>query len=238
MSTNDKHGDASWHRRMLEGRGTLFAVLTTVGISIGGLVEILPMYSVNMGPEALDGVEPYSALELAGRDIYIAEGCYNCHSQWVRPFRSETLRYGAWSRAGEYAYDRPFQLGSRRIGPDLHRVGGKYPDAWHWEHMKDPRSTSPGSIMPPYPWLYEKTYSVDETVAGMEAMQTLGVPYTDADIQGAPAAMKAQADKIVANLASTGVQARGDEQVIALTAYLQRLGVDGREAIKAQEAAQ
>lgn len=228
----------SWHRKALEHRSALFAVLVTVGISIGGLVEIVPMYNIETGPETLEGVEPYTPLELVGRDIYVSEGCYNCHSQWVRPFRSETLRYGPWSRAGEYAYDHPFQLGSRRIGPDLMRVGKKYPDAWHWEHMRDPRSTSPGSIMPPYPWLYEKTWSVEDAQASMRAMQTLGVPYSDADIEGAGESMQRQSQEIVASLAKAGAKAQGDEQVVALIAYLQRLGTDGRAAIEAQEAAQ
>ncbi|MCB9780468.1 MAG: cytochrome-c oxidase, cbb3-type subunit II [Alphaproteobacteria bacterium] len=227
-----------WHRQLLEHRSALFAVLVTVGISIGGMVEIVPMYSMSAGPETLEGVTPYTPLELAGRDIYVSEGCYNCHSQWVRPFRDETLRYGEWSRAGEYAYDRPFQLGSRRIGPDLHRVGGKYPDAWHWEHMRDPRSTSPGSIMPPYTWLYEKTYDVEDVQASMTAMQTAGVPYTDADIAGAGATIDAQATKIVSNLAATGANAQQDKQIIALIAYLQRIGVDGRNAIAAQDGGQ
>ncbi len=186
MSNTQEH----WHRRLLEGNGALFAVLTTVGISIGGIVEIIPMYSIAAGPEAMPEVTPYTQLELAGRDIYVREGCYNCHSQMVRPFRSETLRYGPWSRAGEYAYDRPFQLGSRRIGPDLHRVGGKYPDAWHYEHMKDPRSTSPGSIMPPYPWLLEDKVDVADIQASVSAMKTLGVPYTDADVANTGAQMQ------------------------------------------------
>ena len=136
-------GKESFHR-FLEGKGVWFAVLTTVAISIGGLVEIVPMFTVKLGPEALPGVTAYTPLEIAGRDIYIREGCYTCHSQMVRPMRAEILRYGEWTRAGEYAYDHPFLLGSRRIGPDLQRVGGKYPDAWHYEHMRDPRSTSPG----------------------------------------------------------------------------------------------
>lgn len=233
-----KDANPSWHRQALEHRSALFAVLVTVGISIGGLVEIVPMYNIKTGPETLEGVEPYTPLELVGRDIYVSEGCYNCHSQWVRPFRSETLRYGPWSRAGEYAYDRPFQLGSRRIGPDLMRVGKKYPDAWHWEHMRDPRSTSPGSIMPPYPWLYEKTWSVEDAQASMRAMQTLGVPYSDADIEGAGESMQQQSQEIVASLAKAGAKAQGDEQIVALIAYLQRLGTDGRAAIEAQEAAQ
>ena len=140
----------SMHRKLIESKGAVMAVLTTVAISIGGLVEIAPLYSEALGPEPMEGIEPLTPLELAGRDIYVREGCYNCHSQMVRPFRDETLRYGEWTRAGEIVYDRPFQMGSRRIGPDLQRVGGKYPDAWHYEHMDDPRATSPGSIMPRY----------------------------------------------------------------------------------------
>jgi cytochrome c oxidase cbb3-type subunit I/II len=236
MSSNDHSNVKShWHRRLLEGKSAVFAVAVTVGISVGGLVEIIPMYTVAAGPEQLQGVTHYTPLELAGRDIYVKEGCYNCHSQMVRPFRDETLRYGAWSRAGEYQFDRPFQLGSRRIGPDLHRVGKKYPDGWHWEHMKDPRSTSPGSIMPSYPWLYEKTYDVADVQASMTALQTLGVPYSDADIAAAGDTLKAQADTIVANLATTGAKAQGNEEVVALIAYLQRLGVDGRAALDARE---
>lgn len=236
MSANDTgSGKQHWHRELFEHRSALFAVAVTGAISIGGLVEIVPMYTVAAGPEQLEGVTPYSPLELAGRDIYVSEGCYNCHSQMVRPFRDETLRYGAWSRAGEYQFDRPFQLGSRRIGPDLHRVGGKYPDGWHWEHMMDPRSTSPGSIMPTYPWLYEKTYEVQDIQASMRAMQTLGVPYSDEEIAAAGDAIGSQAAGIVKNLATTGATAQGDEQIVALIAYLQRLGVDGRSAIDARE---
>ena len=134
----------NWHRNLLEPRAGLMAVLTTVLISIGGLAEIVPMFTVSVDPEVAANVQPYTPLEVAGRDIYTREGCYVCHSQMVRPIRDETLRYGAWSRSEEYVWDRPFLLGSRRIGPDLHRVGGKYPDAWHYEHLRDPRSTSPG----------------------------------------------------------------------------------------------
>ena len=160
-------------------------MLTTVAILIGGLVEIIPMFTVAAGPEALAGVTPYTPLEVAGRDIYIREGCYTCHSQMVRPTRAELLRYGEWSRAGEYAYEHPFQLGSRRMGPDLHRVGGKYPDAWHYEHMRDPRSTSPGSVMPTYPWLVHVRPSTRPTsTASITALRTVGVPYTDAEVAG------------------------------------------------------
>lgn len=231
MTTDTK---ASWHRNLFEHRSALFAVAMTVAISIGGIVEIVPMYTLAAKADTLAGVTPYTPLELAGRDIYVSEGCYNCHSQMVRPFRDETLRYGAWSRADEYQFDRPFQLGSRRIGPDVHRLGGKYPDAWHWEHMRDPRSTSPGSIMPPYPWLYEKTYDVEDIQASMKAMQTLGVPYSDQEIASAGENIQAQAAGIVANVGATGATAKGDEQVVALIAYMQRLGVDGRAALEAE----
>jgi cytochrome c oxidase cbb3-type subunit I/II len=236
MSDNTTTSAWNWHRSLLEHRSALFAVLTTVAISIGGIVEIVPMYSLAAGPESVEGVAPYTALELAGRDIYVREGCYNCHSQMVRPFRSETLRYGEWSRAGEYAYDRPFQLGSRRIGPDVHRLGGKYPDAWHYEHMKDPRATSPGSIMPPYPWLFEDTVSPTDVQASLTAMKGLGVPYTDADIANAPAAMSAQANGIVARLNGSGIQVEPDREIIALIAYLQRLGTDGKAALASRGA--
>ncbi len=229
-----------WHRRVLEGRSALFAVVTTVGISIGGIAEIIPMYTVAAGPEAIAAVQPYTPLELAGRDIYVREGCYNCHSQMVRPFRSETLRYDpktlAWSRAGEYAYDRPFQLGSRRIGPDLHRVGGKYPDAWHYEHMRDPRATSPGSIMPPYPWLLEDKVDPADVTASVQAMQTLGVPYTDAEVAGTPQQIAEQGGKIVASLKGSGIETSADTEIVALIAYLQRLGVDYRQSLESQKA--
>lgn len=231
MSTNVPE---SWHRRTIENKSALLAVLTTVTMLIGGIAEIAPMFSLETGPEQLAGVTPYTPLEVAGRDIYIREGCYVCHSQMIRPFRSETLRYGPWSRAGEYAYDHPFQLGSRRIGPDIQRLGQKYPDAWHYEHMRDPRSTSPGSIMPTYGWLYEQSYSVSDIQSSLGALQTVGVPYTDAEISGADASVKAQADGIVQRLATAKIQAEPDKEIIALIAYLQRLGVDGRATLKAQ----
>ena len=229
--------DSDWHRRVLESRGALFAGLTTVAISVGGIVEIVPLYSATLGPQALDGVTPYTPLEVAGRDIYVSEGCYNCHSQMVRPFRSETLRYGPWSRGGEYAYDHPFQLGSRRIGPDLARLGGKYPDAWHFEHMRDPRSLVAESIMPAYPWLFESKVDPADIQASMGALQTVGVPYTDEQIAEAPAALAAQQKQIVDSLASAKIAADPDADVIALIAYLQRLGKDGQAAVAASEAA-
>lgn len=220
-----------WHRRLLEGNSGLFAAITTVCISVGGLVEIVPMFTVGAGhAEALP--DPYTPLEVAGRDIYIREGCLACHSQMVRPFRDETLRYGEWSHAVEYTWDRPFLLGSRRIGPDLHRVGGKYPDAWHYEHMRDPRSTSPESIMPVYDWLLDKKVDPDDIQASVDAMRTLGVPYPeDLDV---PAELASQQAEIVESLAGAGIQAPGDTEIVALIAYLQKLGVEGRQAVEAE----
>jgi cytochrome c oxidase cbb3-type subunit I/II len=222
--------------RKLERRLGLFAILTTVAISIGGIVEIAPMFSARAGPQPLAGVTPYTPLEVAGRDIYIREGCYVCHSQMVRPMRAELQRYGEWTRAGEYAYDRPFQLGSRRAGPDLQRVGGKYPDAWHYEHMRDPRSTSPGSIMPRYHWLHERSYDVADIYASVRALQKLGVPYVDLTPEHVETAVAGQAGKIVASLAGMQIQAEPDREIIALIAYLQRLGQDGRRALSAPPA--
>jgi cytochrome c oxidase cbb3-type subunit I/II len=223
-------GKESLHR-LIEGRGWLFAVLTTVAISIGGLVEIVPMFTAKLGPEPLPGIAPYTALEIAGRDIYIREGCYTCHSQMVRPMRAEMLRYGEWTRAGEYAYDHPFLLGSRRIGPDLQRGGGKYPDTWHYEHMRDPRSVSPGSIMPSYSWLLEQRYDTSDVVASLKALRKVGLPYTDADIAGAPASMRAEAGEVVGRLVAGGIRTDPDREIIALIAYLQRLGRDGKAAL-------
>ena len=220
----------SWHRQLLEHRSALFTVLVTVGISIGGIVEIVPMFTASAGADTLESVTPYTALEQAGRDIYVREGCYNCHSQMVRPFRAETLRYGPWSRAGEYAYDHPFQLGSRRIGPDLHRVGGKYPDAWHYEHMRDPRSTSPGSLMPPYPWLLDDTYTAADAEKSVRALATVGVPYTEADIANVATSVSEQSAGIVERLKTAGIQTEGDKEIVAMIAYLQRLGKDGKAA--------
>jgi len=222
------------HRRLLESRGGWFAAATVVAISIGGLVEIIPMFTAS-APEHAEWVTPYTPLEVAGRDIYVREGCYLCHSQWVRPMRAEILRYGPWTRAAEYTYDRPFLLGSRRMGPDLQRVGNKYPDAWHFEHMRDPRSTSPGSVMPPYAWLHRDGVDVDDVTASVRALQRAGTPYSDAELSGVGASMEEQGRAIVGRLASTGIEAEWDREIIAMIAYLQRLGVDGRAALDAQE---
>ncbi len=230
MSDTTARGYTAAHRT-LEGKSALFAVVTTVAILIGGLVEIVPMFSTTAGPEQLAGVTPYTPLEVAGRDIYIAEGCYTCHSQMIRPMRAEVLRYGEWTRAGEYAYDHPFLIGSRRMGPDLQRVGGKYPDAWHYEHMRDPRSTSPGSVMPPYAWLLRQRYDIADIQASLRALRKVGVPYTEEEVAGAPEAVDRQATEIVARLEQAGITAEPDRQIIAVIAYLQRLGKDGKAAL-------
>lgn len=230
------NGNENFHRRVLEGRLGLFAVLTTVAISIGGLVEIVPMFTASLGPQQLAGVTPYTPLEAKGRDIYIREGCYTCHSQMIRPMRAELLRYGEWSRAGEYAYDHPFLLGSRRIGPDLQRVGGKYPDAWHFEHMRDPRSTTPGSVMPPYPWLHERSISVQDVTATVRALQKVGVPYTDEQIANVATLIEQQGNWIVDGLSSMGITTQPDREIVALIAYLQRLGKDGKAVLQSQPA--
>ncbi len=235
-NTNPEGPRERWHHRVVERKLGLFALLTTVAVSVGGIVEITPMFSAKLGPETLAGVTPYTPLEVAGRDIYIREGCYLCHSQMVRPMRSELLRYGEWSRAGEYAYDHPFLLGSRRTGPDLMRVGGKYPDAWHFEHLRDPRSTSPGSIMPSYAWLLHDRIDPTDIQASVRALQKVGVPYTDAQIAAVPAQLKHQGDSIVANLAGMGIKTQADREVVALIAYLQRLGTDGKRIFAAQNA--
>jgi cytochrome c oxidase cbb3-type subunit I/II len=240
MTNNEQNqtteaGSGSFHRKYLEGKVAVFAVVTTIAILIGGLVEIVPMYTAGAGPETGDWVTPYTPLEVAGRDIYIREGCYLCHSQWVRPMRSEVLRYGEWSRAPEYQFDRPFLLGSRRMGPDLHRVGGKYPDAWHYEHMRDPRSTSPGSVMPTYPWLLNDSYDARDVQASVRALKRAGVPYSDAEVEGVAASIANQGEGIVTALAGSGIETQADREIIALIAYLQRLGRDGRAHFAEQD---
>ncbi len=232
MTTNPSRKDP-FHRRVLEGKAGLFAIVTTVAISIGGIVEIVPMFTTTAGPERASWVTPYTPLEVAGRDIYIREGCYVCHSQMVRPMRAELLRYGDWSRAAEYQFDHPFLLGSRRIGPDLQRLGGKYPDAWHYEHMRDPRSMTPGSVMPAYPWLIDAAVDPADVLASLRALRKVGVPYTDAEIDGATASLEAQAAGIVARLVQQNITVGPDREIVALIAYLQRLGQDGRRAIDA-----
>lgn len=215
-----------WHRRLLEHRFTLFSVLTTIAILIGGIVEIVPMLLVSEAQEGQALPDPYTPLELAGRDIYVREGCYNCHSQMIRPLYSETLRYGDWSRSIEYVWDRPFQLGSRRIGPDLAREGGLRNDAWHYDHFRDPRSVQQGSIMPAYPWLLRNKLNPEDVRASVRAMARLGVPYTAEQIEQVPELLRAEGQQYVDRLAETGHTAAWDDEVIALIAYMQRLGTD------------
>jgi cytochrome c oxidase cbb3-type subunit I/II len=219
MSEENKH-------RKLEGKALTMSIMVTVLVLIGGLVEFVPLAAVESNVPTLAEVKPLTPLELEGRDLYLREGCYNCHSQMIRPFRSETLRYGEYSRAGEFVYDHPFQWGSKRTGPDLARIGGKYPDAWHYRHMEDPQSTSQGSIMPPYKWLLTDALDDDLTAKKMKALRSVGVPYSDEEIANADTARDAQAQSIADGLAATAITVQADREIIALIAYLQRLGTD------------
>jgi len=223
-------GKPAWHR-LLEGRPLFFTVLATVAILVGGLVEIIPMFLIQQNVPTIVSVHPYTPLEVLGRDIYIREGCLGCHSQMIRPFRSETERYGEYSKAGEFVYDHPFLWGSERKGPDLAREGGRYPDAWHYNHMDDPRSTSPGSIMPRYLWLLTQKMETDSLPARLNALRKVGVPYP-AGYENGPAQkdLQAQAGKVVANLKQGSVKGEADKEIIALIAYLQRLGTDIKSA--------
>lgn len=224
---HDPEAEKNYWHHWIESRPFQLSVLAAVLILIGTAVENIPIYLIESNTPTIASVKPYTPLELEGRDIYIREGCYNCHSQMIRPFRSETERYGEYSKAGEFVYDHPFQWGSKRTGPDLHRIGKKYPDAWHYNHMNNPVSTSPGSIMPPYPWLLENDLNVEYTAAKIEAMQTLGVPYGEDFAQQAEANLKRQASQIAESLKSQGIaEANADREIIALIAYLQRLGTD------------
>jgi len=187
----------------------LMAVLIAVAVSFGGLAEIVPLMFQAEAIQPLPGVKPYPALQLAGRDVYVREGCYNCHSQMVRTLRFETERYGHYSLAGESVYDRPFQWGSKRTGPDLARVGGRYPDDWHRVHLLNPRDVVPESNMPSFPWLAENTVDGEQVAGRMRALQTIGDPYSDAEIKQAPDAVsgKTELDAVIAYLQALGKQA-------------------------------
>ncbi len=193
------------HER-IETNNFLMIVLITLVVAVGGLVEIVPLFFQKSTTEPLEGVKPYSALQLAGRDVYISEGCYNCHSQMIRPFQAETLRYGPYSVAGEFVYDRPFQWGSKRTGPDLARVGGRYSDEWHRIHLNNPRDLVPESNMPAYAWLNRKMADAEAMPAKMSALRTLGHPYTDEEI------------------ANSIAEVKGKTEMDAVVAYLQVLG--------------
>lgn len=238
MSQEQKEsGYGRFHRNFLEGKAAVFAVATTVAISIGGLVEIVPMFSASFGPEQSAAVTPYTPLEVAGRDIYVREGCNTCHSQMVRPMRAELLRYGQWSRAWEYTYDRPFLLGSRRLGPDLHRVGGKYPDAWHYDHMENPRAIAPGSIMPDYEWMLRNDIDVADVTASIRALSRVGHPYESTSEEWVQAELESQGNEIVERLQAAGRETNWDREIVAIIAYLQRLGTDGDAILEQQEQA-
>ncbi|HQZ05475.1 MAG: cytochrome-c oxidase, cbb3-type subunit II [Rhodoferax sp.] len=206
MANNDSKTTWLSHER-IETNNFLMIVLILLVLAVGGLVEIVPLFFQKSTTEPIKGVEPHTPLQLAGRDIYVREGCYNCHSQMIRPFRSETLRYGHYSVAGESVYDHPFQWGSKRTGPDLARVGGKYNDEWHRIHLNNPRDLVPESNMPAYPWLEKSAVDGDSLPAHMRALRTVGVPYTDAQIAAATAEVK------------------GKTELDAVIAYLQMLGL-------------
>ena len=193
------------HER-IETSNFLMIVLILLAVAVGGLVEIVPLFFQRSTTQPVEGLKPYTALQLAGRDVYIREGCYNCHSQMVRPFRSETLRYGSYSQAGEFVYDHPFQWGSKRTGPDLHRVGGKYSDDWHRLHLIAPRSLVPESNMPDYPWLEKAAIDPASMGPRMQALRRVGVPYTDEEIAKAAEAVngRSELDAIVAYLQVLG----------------------------------
>jgi len=189
----------------------LMAVLILLVISVGGLVEIVPLFYQKSTTEPVAGLEPYDPLQLTGRDIYVREGCYNCHSQMIRPFRAETERYGSYSVAGEFVYDRPFQWGSKRTGPDLHRVGGRYSDDWHRVHMTNPRDVVPESNMPAYPWLAKKTLTPADVIPKLNALRMLGHPYTDEQIANAESMLenKTELDALIAYLQVLGTAGQG-----------------------------
>lgn len=227
------HGRAHWHR-WIEKRPMQMLVFSLIAVLIGGLIELVPTFLVKSNIPTISSVKPYTALELHGRDIYIREGCYLCHSQMIRPFRDEVARYGEYSKAGEFVYDHPFQWGSKRTGPDLARIGGKYPDSWHFNHLLDPQSMSPGSIMPSYVWLFDHEIDTVITYKKIRAMQTLGVPYPDGYAEKANADLVRQEKGIRASLKGDKISTGSNKEIVALIAYLQRVGKDIKAAPKEQ----
>lgn len=201
------HNNTGFNHEKIETNNFLMIVLIIVVVLFGGLVEIVPLFFQKSTTQPLEGVQPYTALQVAGRDIYVREGCYNCHSQMIRPLRAETLRYGHYSVAGESVYDHPFQWGSKRTGPDLARVGGRYSDEWHRVHLSNPRDVVPESNMPAYPWLDKNTVDATQIGAHMKALRVVGVPYSDQEI------------------AKAGDEVQGKTELEALIAYLQGLGL-------------
>ncbi len=204
---NPKNQTTGFSHEKIETNNFLMIVLILIVVAVGGIVEIVPLYFQRSTTQPTEGLKPYTALQLAGRDIYIREGCYNCHSQMIRPFRAETLRYGHYSTAGEFVYDHPFQWGSKRTGPDLHRVGGKYSDEWQRIHLNNPRDVVPESNMPAYPWLARNALDPADMAPKLTALRRVGVPYSDDEI------------------AKAGEAVRGKTELDALIAYLQGLGL-------------
>ncbi|MBV6479314.1 MAG: hypothetical protein HGGPFJEG_02085 [Ignavibacteria bacterium] len=215
-----------YKHKLLESKPFKFTVIATIAILIGGLVQMIPTFLIKSNIPTISSVKPYTPLELQGRDIYIREGCNTCHSQMIRPFRSETERYGEYSKAGEFVYDHPFLWGSKRTGPDLQRVGKKYPNLWHFYHMNDPRTMSPGSIMPSYPWLLTQDLDITNTESKISAMRKIGVPYSEEFEKMSNSELLKQADVIRLDLEKNGVFVDSNKEIIALIAYLQRLGTD------------
>ncbi len=224
-----------WHHRVLEHKPVLFTVLTLVAILIGGIIEMVPTFLVRSNVPTIASVRPYTPLELHGRDIYIREGCVSCHTQMVRPFRSETERYGEYSRSGEFVYDHPFLWGSKRTGPDLARVSKKYSNSWHYNHMLAPDAVSTGSIMPAYPWLFEQTIDLEQTPSKIRALRTVGVPYEAGYEDVANNDLQQQAEVIASSLEADGIDVTPDAEIVALIAYLQRLGRDIQELKTAEK---
>jgi cytochrome c oxidase cbb3-type subunit I/II len=222
------HHSEHWHRK-LERKPIPFLILSLVAILIGGIVEMVPTFLIKSNVPTIASVKPYTPLELQGRDIYTREGCYTCHSQLIRPFRSETERYGEYSKAGEFVYDHPFQWGSKRIGPDLAREGSgnnRKTDAWHFNHFENPQDISPGSLMPSYAFMIDKMIDTASTSAKIKAMRTLGVPYKEGYEQVANMALMEQGRLIAASLQKDSIRVAPNAEIIAVIAFMQRLGTD------------
>ena len=226
MASQDTvYGKEYWHK-WIERKPVQMLVASFVLVAIGGLLELIPTFLIKSNVPTIASVKPYTPLELQGRDLYISNGCYVCHSQMIRPFRDEVARYGEYSKAGEFVYDHPFQWGSKRTGPDLARIGNKYPDSWHYNHMLEPGSMSPGSVMPAYPWMLDATIDTASTPAKIRTMQKLGVPYPAGYDQVANADLMKQAEQIKGRLAADKIKTPANREIIAMIAYLQRMGTD------------
>ncbi|MFN5226170.1 MAG: cytochrome-c oxidase, cbb3-type subunit I [Bacteroidota bacterium] len=219
------YGKEYWHK-WIERRPVQMLVFSFVLVAIGGLLELIPTFLIKSNIPTIAAVKPYTPLELQGRDLYISNGCYVCHSQMIRPFRDEVARYGEYSKAGEFVYDHPFQWGSKRTGPDLARIGNKYPDSWHYNHMLEPASMSPGSVMPAYSWMLDDAIDTASTPAKIRAMQKLGVPYPEGYDRIANADLMKQAEMIRGHLAADKIKTPANREIIAMIAYLQRMGTD------------